>query len=696
MADVAPINSSSVPNFALMQQEPGAVAAGANLQNQQAALTSQQAQQQQMQTQLLKQAMPLYQQTISNTIADMSGTSAGNAMSLSGQSPQALTDSSGASAAPGSPPMTPAGQNPQTAQDNSGTPAYADSGAIAEQVRQQNYVQPYTPGEQRAIMNGAMMAALPGPAANPAYLKMAQMQQQFRVANQTRQNQYQSGQLYDTMTAVQDPTNPNPLAMLAALPGQQAVAAQIVKDNPGDPDAQNAAARNYAQMVAYNAHLYTGRPTTLQNGVEIDTANGAPVTGQEQVLTGLTPEERAKAKQWAQEPIPVTLNTGKQVPMSRYQAPTTQGGLGMTPDAYVAQQDAIARARLSNPNAPEPGLNTWNSPTAIGNTSGAQAASQGNTLPQHAPGQIPGPPAGTRPATGPQLQNIRAQQSQSAPVQQAADMVPSPTTALKGPVPPTGTPAYNARMSAALQDPTYNARWNVTAAPGTPIPGAEEGIKEYQTQRNTLMQEAGQNAQAADQAMQNFNAAKMIINSANSTLPLTGPVGALEQKVAATLGLPWQAAATRQEVAKYLVNGAVSNLKTTYGSRPGVFDVKINVEQAFPNVSTMSPPALSNLIDSQISQAQYIKDSAVRAQQYANRGKEPNAFSTWNSTYFPRSELLDTQYGAGAQAGAGGGGVGGTNAAGLKTTAPPVGTIEKGYKYMGGDVSKPTSWQRAQ
>lgn len=676
MADVAP---TPFINFGLSQQQQAQAQAGANATNQQAALTNQQVQQQQMQTQLLQQAMPIYKQTIANMVADMGATTAGNAMTPA--------DQSGASATPGAAPTT--GQSPQTAQDNSGTPAYADPGAIAEQMRQQNYIQPYTPGEQKAIMNGAMMASLPGAAANPAFLKMAQMQQSFRVQNQLKQNQYQSGQLYDTMTAVQDPTNQDPLGMLKALPGQQSVVAQIVKDHPGDEQAQEDAAREYAQMTAYNAHQYTGRGQTMQNGTLIDTTVGAPVTGQDQVLTGLTPKERAQAMQWAQESVPVVLNTSDTTHMPRWQAPKTQGGLGMTPEAYVAQQDAAARAHLNNPNAPEPGIGTWNSPTAIGNNAGAPAAANGNTLPQHAPGAQSGPPPGTRAATGPQLQAIKTQQSQTQPAQQAADQVPSPTTALQGPVPPTGTPAYAARMSAALNDPSYKARWNITAAPGLPIPGAKEGITQYQTQRNSLMQESGQNAQAADQAMQNFNAAKMIFNSTDSNLPLTGPVGALEQKVAATLGLPWQAAATRQEVAKYLVNGAVSNLKTTYGSRPGVFDVKINVEQAFPNVSTMSPPAISNLIDSQIAQAKYIKDSAIRAQQYANKGLEPNSFSTWNSTYFPRSELLDTQYGGGA-------GAGGTNAAGLKTTAPSVGTIEKGYKYMGGDVSKPTSWQKAQ
>lgn len=641
MADVAPV---PFINFGLSQQQQAQAGASANLQNQEANVQSQQAQQQAMQTELLKRSMPLYRQTIDDMTADMQGTPTGNALVPTNEK-QAIADSSG-------------------------VPAYADQGAIAENARAMNYVQPVTQGEQQAMYKGALMASLPGPAANPAYLKMAQMQNQFRVKNQTAQNQYRSGQLYDVMTAVQDPDNQDPLGMLRAVPGQDAVVAQIVKDHPNDPDAQQAAARQYAQTTAFHMHQYTGRGQTMQNGTLVDTTVGAPVTGQDQVLTGLTPKERAQAMQWAQEQIKVVLNTNETTMMPRYKAPTTQGGLGMTPEAFVARQDALARQHLQDPNSPVPGATTWNHPDAIGNNAGAAAAAKGNTLPQHAPAAQPGLPPGTRPAVGQQLMSLRSQNTQT---QAATDAVPSPTTALRGPVPETGTPAYTNRLTAALKDPTYKARWNVQPQPGLPVPGAKEGIAQYQTQRNELMKESGEMSQSADQALQNFNAAKMIFDS---NAPLTGPLGALEQKVAATLGLDWNAPATRQEVAKYLVNGAVSGLKQTYGSRPGVFDVKINVEKAFPNIDEMSPPAVRNLIDSQIKQAQYLKDASIRGQVYANKGLEPNSFGTWNSTYFPRSELLDSTYGG----------------------KPPAGAETRSYKgdnyYLkaGADRKKPESW----
>lgn len=618
---------SSIPfiNYGLSQAQQGQATASANLQNQQAGLVNQQTQQSQMQTELMQRAMPLYRQTISDMYSDMTGTTAANASEPTnyGQ-PQTAAAADQSGAAPASTP-------------GSSTPAYADPGAVAEYARQQNYIQPFTQPEQEALKNGALFAAMPG--GNAGFLNMAKMRQQFRVANQTKQNQYQSGQLYDVMSAVQDPDNQDPLGMLRAAPGQQGVVSQIVANNPGDTEAQQAAARKYAQMYAYNLHQYTGRGQTMQNGVLVDTTVGAPVTGQDQVLTGLTPEQRAKAMQFAQEPIPVVLTTGDTTQMPRWKAPVAQGGLGMTPETYVARQDSLARAHLNNPNAPEPGLSSWNAPSAVGNTSGANDAANGSAMPPSStpPSAIP---PGARPATGPALQAIHRQQAGG--LQAAADQVPSPTTALKGPVPQTGTPAYNALMSAALNDPAYKARWNVAPQPGLPIPGAKEGITQYQTQRNELMKDSSEMSQSADQALQNFRAAKMIFDTQK---PLTGPLAAFGQKIAVATGMDINTTAGRQEVAKYLTNGAVAGLKQTYGSRPGVFDVKINVEKAFPNIDSMSPPAVRNLIDSQIAQAQYLKDSSVRAQAYANKGLEPNSFATWNSTYFPRSELFDTTYG---------------------------------------------------
>lgn len=660
MADVAPV---PFINFGLSQQQQAQAGASANLENQQAAVANQQAQQQGMATDLLRQSMPLYHQTIANMISDMSGTTTANAMAPTQY--KAENSSGTIPGGPGAPP-----ENPQAQADTSGVPDYADPGKIAESVRAANYVAPFTPQEQKALLQGAVMAGLPGPAANPAYLNMAKMQNQFRIANQSKMNQLRSNQLYDVLTAVQDPDNQDPLGMLRAAPGQQAIVAQIVKDHPGDVPAQQEAARKYAQMAAFNLHQYTGSGQTLQNGVLVDTTRGTPVTGQDQVLTGLTTDQKSKVMQWAQQPIPVKLNTGETVNMPREKAPVDQGGIGMSAEAYVARQNALALRHMNDPTQPEPGTNSWNAPTAVGNTSGAQNAKNGNAVRAEAPTI----PAGAHPATGAALATARGQSA----TQSAANAVPSPTTALRGPVPPTGTPAYNNRLSAALNDPTYKARWNITAQPGLPIPGAKEGVTQYQTQRNELLKEASDNSQAADQALQNFRAAKMIFDS---NTPLTGSIGALEQKVAATLGLNWQSPAARQEVAKYLVNGAISGLKQTYGARPGVFDVKINVEQAFPNIDKMSPPAVRNLIDSQISQAQYIKDSGLRAKAYAGKGLEPNSFSTWNSTYFPRAELLDTAYGSKPTP---------------KAEAPAVGVVEKGYKFLGGDPSKPTSWQKVQ
>jgi hypothetical protein len=621
MADVA-----SVPfiNFGLSQQQQAQAGASANLQNQEANVQSQQAQQQAITTELMQRSKPLYLQAISDAQAAMTGTPAANAQAPTGYQAQEA-DASGTGPTPG------AGATPPMASG----PRYDDEGAIADSIRAQNYVQPFTPGEQKLYMAGAALASLPGAAANPALLKIAQYQNQFRVANQSKLNQLRSNQLYDVMTAVQDPNNPDPLGALRAVPGQQSVVAQIMADHPNDPKGQADAARRYAQVTAFNLHQYTGNPQELQNGVLIDKTRGTAVTGQDQVLTGLTTEQKAKAYQYANEQIKVTQTDGEETYMPRWQAPVDQGGLGMSPEAYVARQNALALRHLNDPTQPSPGAGTWDAPSAVGNNAGSKDVSAGNATRQPAAQLRPG----ARAATGPALQKVKAQAGPNNTMAQA----PTPTTPIPGPLPATGSPQYISRLAGALKDSSYKAQWNMGAQVGRPIPGAKEGITNYQNGVKELGDRQQELSTSADQALQNFRAAKMIMDS---TAPMTGPIGAMEQRIAATLGVDIGTSQGRQEVAKYLVNGAVSQLKQTYGSRPGVFDVKINVEQAFPNIDKMSPSAIRNLLDSQIAQAQYIKDTAARSVPYIRAGLDPYKFGTWNSIYFPRAELLDNQYGS--------------------------------------------------
>jgi hypothetical protein len=252
-------------------------------------------------------------------------------------------------------------------------------------------------------------------------------------------------------------------------------------------------------------------------------------------------------------------------------------------------------------------------------------------------------------------------------------------------LPAIGTPQYTQRMQMALSDPNYKTQWSNPNlnSPGAPVAGAKEGVANWQAGVKALSQDQSEISQAADTALQNFQAAKLIYDGNMGVFG--GPLGAIAQKAAATLGVNINSVTGRQEVSKYLTQAAIAQLKQMYGSRPGVFDVKINMEQAFPNIEKMSPQAIRNLIDSQILQAQYLKQTAGRSAAYIQKGMDPWKFGTWNATYFPRGALLNQMYSnTGNQSGA------------VGKQVPSVGTVEKGYKFLGGDPSLRSSWAQVQ
>lgn len=653
MSDIA---AQPFINYGLSGAEQQKALAGANLENQQAGLANQQSglvgqqtQQAAMATELQRRAMPMYRQNLDQMMAEMSGTAA-NSNIHTGEAP----------ASPGNLPGNAAAEAPGDAPDGSpgNAPAvkpYADSGAIAEARRKENWIEPVTQQEQQRIYRGVVASMMPG--GSPAFLEQAKMQREYRVMQQTNAAQYRSSQLYDTMTAVADPNNKDPLGALGALPGQAQVAAKIKQDHQGDDAGAQDAARKYAELTAFHVHQYTGNPTDLQNGVLVDTKKGQPVTGQHQVLTGLSSEQRDKFMQYVQQDLLVKFTDNTSQPMARWKAPVDQGGYGgITPDALLRRQDAFARQNFNDPNF-RPGATSWDAPTAIGNRP-ANAKAPGTT----STGVAPAP--GAKPATGAALQQI----NQNPP--------PKPAD-ITGPAPPSGTPAYEQRVGTALQDPDYKARFapaNLPHVPGAPIPGADEGVKTYMKDQGELRTYGGQISQTSATSMMNLRAAKEIL-SRDTALPLTGPFGAIAQKLSA-LGYNTDTATARQEAAKYLTNFAVSSLKETYGSRPAAFDVKINLEQAFPNVSAMGSAAIKDLIDSQMTQAQYLKDSGERAQRYANgKSLEPGSFPTWNEKYFPKEDILKSN-----------------------ANAPPTGAETRPYQgknyYLkpGADRSKQENW----
>jgi hypothetical protein len=643
MADIADNGAFNAQLANISSQNYGPTAtANQGLVGAQTQLASQQAQQAAMQTQIQRATMPLIQQALSEASADQSSANAGN--------PNA---GMGTKQGPG-----PGGDFSQTA-DSSGSDAFSypdqAAGYIEDRLRGQNYVPPYTPQEMKALQL-AKTIGIADPQRGKSMFDMMDSQRKARIEMQTAQNQQKMGDLYDTTAAVHnaDPDGATPgqtYAMLAQAdpPDAATIAKQVAKESGKAFDPKDTAmltraddlAREYSGHVAAVSHLYSGRPTHDKDGQLVDDRTNQPVAGQEHLYTGSTSEQLAKDREWAMSDVEVPLTTGGTVKMPRWQAPAKYNGMTangkpvdggvMTPDQWAAQQDRVRRGLPV-------GMRTdgGGPPVATPTPNATAMARSGITATQ--PGTPATTPAGNRnkPPAGPAADIASDNRHTAAQL---------PTPAELGPPPPTGTTAYNTRMSQALSDPNYAAKFNpdnVKVAVGLPQPGLQEGMQKFTQQRTELTQSASEMAKSAGAALQNFNAAKALL--ANPSGPITGIPGNVLQWLSAQ-GIHTDTATQRAEAAKYLVNGAVSGLKDTYGGRPGVFDVKINVEQAFPNIDKMGISEVRNLIDSQITQAQYLRDSANRATAYAQRGLEPGNFGEWNEHYFSRQNLVTPNQG---------------------------------------------------
>lgn len=611
MADIAP---QPFINYGLSQAQQGQATAAAGLETQQAGLVSQQAQSAQMNNQIQRATMPLILQTIQESQADMSGANPGN--------PEAGQGKIGAPGGEGGGPAGPA------TTESGVTPSWYNSDSVEDAFRQQNYIQPWTDQELQMLKYGTALSMSPNnAAAGAAIVARVQTQRQARIDNQTAQNQLRMGNTYDASAAVhnRDPDGDQPGSTFAMLAATDKPAAAGIRSAATDANgnfnaaAADALARQYSGHIAAVSHIYAGRPTDMVNNQLVDKATGQAVVGQAQLFVGSTPEQRGNDRQFALTPIPVKFTDGTTQDMPRWKAPVDQGGFGgkVTPDQYMLQQD---RARRIQPNNPD------GSP-AIPDVGGPPVRP-----PQVAP----------KPATGSALAAVNA----NSPSALAA--------ATSGPVPPTGTPQYARRVQAALADPAYRAPYDPDTMPhveGAPKPAVQQEMDQYLKQRNDAQQEFSDHASAASQALMNFRAAQAILTAPDGSnihqLGITGPIGGIFQRVAA-LGFSSDTADKRMEAAKYLTNGAVQNIRQMYGARPAMFDVKLNVEKAFPNLDTMDVDSAQALIQSQIAQSQYMRDSSLRGNAYITKGNDPMSFNSWNEKYFPRENMLVPGGGQGA------------------------------------------------
>lgn len=200
----------------------------------------------------------------------------------------------------------------------------------------------------------------------------------------------------------------------------------------------------------------------------------------------------------------------------------------------------------------------------------------------------------------------------------------------------------------AFTDPDYKAP--VVSAPrGTTLnPGQQDLQKTLVKSSSDLLDSAGEVTAASSRALQYFGAAKTILDAPNGQA-ITGLPGAIVADLN-KLGFNLQNGNDRVEAVKYLTNGALQGLKQTYGSKPAQFDVKVNLEQAFPDVKSQGLGALKNLVDYNVRAANYDLASAKRVNGYLNANMDPRKFNQWNEQYASRAANINQAPPAGANA----------------------------------------------
>lgn len=421
---------------------------------------------------------------------------------------------------------------------------------------------------------------------DPGLLEAAKAQREIGVAQRLGQNQSDANGLYESMSSVASAPEGSAIDALSAISPQ--AAAQIRKLIPDNVE-EDAAARQYASHVASTVHQYSGREVVPDTGGTFrDKTTGEPVTG--------VPNASMNQEQWTnlanheQELIPVKNSDGSESQIPRWQAEHNQ-----------SLQQAIMRAA--------------------------------------AKGQLPG--------ASPTVSGAPRQQAQAAASTAAKTAPPAqPQSPQQSPQQPP--PAAGGPLSIALGDKSFRMQTPPTVQGTSQNLEQQETVKQTVKQRGELNEAASENAQAAAQALASFKAAKAIMEAPDGS-KLGGVLpGAIYQELA-RLGFNTDTGAHRIEAAKYLTNGALQNLKTVYGAKPGVFDVKVNLEQAFPNVKEMNDASIKDLIDTNIRNSQYIRDSASRIPMYLQAGNRPTDFNTWNEKYFPRAETVNTGHTAESQ-----------------------------------------------
>ena len=506
--------------------------------------------------------------------------------------------------------------------DQSGVAAHTTSALSAENIAkidaslaQKFFVDPKgTEQEQQNIAKGTFI--------DPETGKMYATIRDNAVGSRVAHSQFHANNLYNAFDAVTEAAPSGALYALDAVAPN--TAAQIRKDF-ADPSEQDGAARAFAAHVAGATHMYTGRKAVARtDGTYVDEQTGKPVPGVER--SGLSLEQWSALAEKGLQPVDVHNTDGSVTQVPTWQSPQSGNGAQSLADwvSKVAQRGGVPGAQ----------------PTVGGGVGAATRATIGKV---------------------------------------AGQAKPPANASAAAPAGPPSSPTADPVLSAALADKAYRdpalAPGKANSTPSTIQKGTQDT---YVAQRKELQQNGSDLATAASSALTNFQAAQRILGAPDGSHinAIQGLPGAIAHRLA-SLGYDTDTADHRAEVAKYLTQAAVANLKETYGGKPGVYDVKVNLEKAFPNVEDMPYGALQDLVKSQVVQANYVKDLAGRIPGYLNAGNTPTSFADWNNKYFPRSKALEE-------------GMTGEKAGALKWT--PAQIKKYADTHFSGNTAKATQW----
>ena len=482
------------------------------------------------------------------------------------------------------------GAVPGTSPTATGTPSGTQTGGSGETVGGFNI-------DPNDVTAGMMNNFAPIPTARPASVTAQMLQasaagmpdafvqaigqrydQQVALANQQRQ--LGANQTYQM--AEQVASAPPGAAFQTFERYDPAKAAQFkAQHSSDDPEELDDDVRLLAQHAGIGVHQYTGRPTTMENGVLVDQNDGKPVLGSQQVLTGL--DAKGKESAFAEANTPVQV--GDQLPQPRWKVSGFPNA-----EAYVIAADKAARSSANQ--------------SDNGSASGAPSA-----------------PTGAAPA--PQA---------NAPATPAAPS-PSAAPAASGSAPATADPV----LKTALADTSYRQAPLPKATDQETLAANTDQAKANIAARQTLKTESDQSVAAAAQAQTYLQAAKSIIDSKGTTV---GAYGGLLSKASALIGDYKGDASNYQELTKYLNNAAIAAAKGNYGSGLTEKELELQLTGASPSVDKTSG-ALSDLVNANLRNTKYTLDTAGRVVPYLAAGNDPTNFRKWNQQYYNQASAVN-------------------------------------------------------